>query len=92
MIQLLERNFKAVVDRGLITTETCDVDFFIKLKEEVEEVATEIINDDQDALDREIVDCFITCSNWLIHRGANIPYLLAQNAIKNEERAKRCKR
>ena len=92
MKQLLERNFKAVVDRGLITPETRDVDFFLKLKEEVEEVATEIINGDQAAMEHEVIDCFITCSNWLIHRGANIPYLLAQNAIKNEERAKRCKK
>ena len=91
-MQLLERNFKAVVDRGLITPETCDVDFFLKLKEEVEEVATEIINGDHYAMEREIVDCLITCSNWLIHSGANMPYLLVQNAIKNEERAKRCKK
>lgn len=85
---IFERNYKAVVNRGLITPKTTDTDFHVKLTEEVEEVAEAIINDDAKAIDEEIADCLVVCSNWLIFRGVPLPYILAKIAEKNEKRAK----
>ena len=87
-MELFARNYKAVINRGLITNKTTDIDFHAKLTEEVEEVAEAIINDDSVSLDREIADCLVVCANWLIFRGVSLPYILTQTAIKNENRAK----
>lgn len=87
MIQLFSRNYKAVVNRGLITDATTDIDFHSKLSEEIEEVAEAIINDDAKAIDEEIADCLVVCSNWLIFRGVQLPYILSKIAEKNEKRA-----
>ncbi len=39
-MDIFERNYKAVVNRGLITPKTKDIDFYYKLLEEVQEVMT----------------------------------------------------
>ena len=86
-MDIFERNYKAVVNRGLITDATTDIDFHAKLSEEIEEVSEAIINDDAKAIDEEIADCLVVCSNWLIFRGVPLPYILAKIAEKNEKRA-----
>ena len=40
LMDIFERNYKAVVNRGLITPKTKDIDFYYKLLEEVQEVMT----------------------------------------------------
>ena len=96
MKKLFERNYKAVVNRGLITEKTANIDFFLKLIEEMQEIEYEIINIEgckeaiilSNHLKEEIADCLIVCSNWLIHRGVDLGKILTKIAEKNEKRVK----
>ena len=87
-MELFNRNYKAVVDRGLIKPNTIDVDFYYKLKEELGEVSDAMLKFDDDNINEEVTDCLVVCSNWLTHRGCNIEQMLTQIAEKNEKRAK----
>ena len=84
-MQLFERNYKAAVNLGLITSETTDIDFNKKLCEELEEVAEAIINNDQEAINEKVSYCLVDCANWLIFRGVSMPYILAKIAEKTEK-------
>jgi phosphoribosyl-ATP pyrophosphohydrolase len=81
---LFERNFKAVVNRGLITPETQDIEFYEKAVEEIDEIFSA---KSKDHVNEEIADLLIVCANWLHHRGVNLEEILTHNAIKNELRA-----
>jgi phosphoribosyl-ATP pyrophosphohydrolase len=89
MKALFERNYKAVVKRGLINGFTTDYGFLSKLKEEALEAESEIDFKEpivNTPLDLEIADCLIVCSNWLIHRGVDLKDILTKIAEKNENR------
>ena len=87
-MELFNRNYKAVVNRGLITPKTKDIDFYYKLLEEVQEVMTALLNKDKFNADEEITDVLVVCANWLIYRGCNVEEMLTKIAEKNEKRAK----
>lgn len=94
MKELFKRNYEATVKRGLITDETSDREFYMKLIEEKFEVSREIMNGPISSglsnhyLDLEIADCLIVCANWLTHRGIDLEKILEEVAIKNEKRIK----
>lgn len=87
--RLFDRNYQAIVDRGLITPETKDWEFLNKLNCEAIEVEAEaIIPRNNNHLNEEIADCLNVCANWLIHRGVDIETIMTTIAEKNEKRAK----
>jgi phosphoribosyl-ATP pyrophosphohydrolase len=88
-MNIFDRNYKAVVNRGLITKRTKNAEFYFKLIEECDEAVTEMLKGDFKKMDLEIADVMVVCSNWLIHRGVNIEYILTKIAEKNEKRAKK---
>jgi phosphoribosyl-ATP pyrophosphohydrolase len=65
-----------------------DKEFFDKLLEEKNEVIVAYAEKNSLELPKELTDLMVVCMNWLTHKGFDIPKLLEQNAIKNEERAK----
>lgn len=87
-MELFNRNYKAVVDRGLIKPNTLDVDFYYKLKEELGEVSNAMLKFDEENIKEEIADCLVVCANWLIFKGVDLETILTQIAEKNEKRAK----
>jgi phosphoribosyl-ATP pyrophosphohydrolase len=86
-MELFERNYKAVVNRGLIKNNTTDFKFYSKLKEESKEVFAEMVNQNDQGINEEVADCLVVCANWLIFRGVNIDEMLIKIAEKNEKRA-----
>jgi phosphoribosyl-ATP pyrophosphohydrolase len=88
MKELIQRNYDVVVARKLISEATTDKQFFDKLTEEYEECYRPYMKKDRAELSKELTDVMVVCINWLTHMGFDIPQLLEQNAIKNEERAK----
>lgn len=85
-MDIFQRNYNAVVKRGLIKPDTTIVDFIVKLKEEKHEVIQAFVEGDEDRINEELADCAVVCLNALIHRGVNIEEILTQIAIKNENR------
>ena len=88
MKELIQRNYDAVVARKLISESTTDKQFWEKLSEEYDEVYQPYMKRDRKELSKELTDVIVVCINWLTHMGFDIPKLLEQNAIKNEERVK----
>lgn len=86
MSNIFERNYKAVVNRGLIKPETTDWHFYLKLIEETDETVSAMGYESKDRVNEEIADCLNVCANWLIHRGVNIEEILTSIAEKNEAR------
>ena len=90
-MKLLTDNYNSVVNRNLITPQTTDRDFCLKLNEEVREVHTALNSEEkrlQNNLDEEITDVMNVCSNWLQHRGKDPIEMLKLCLIKNQEREK----
>jgi NTP pyrophosphatase (non-canonical NTP hydrolase) len=95
MNHLFQRNYKAIIDRGLIKPDTTDNEFMCKLSEEHNEVIDALSEEmfssfnpteNKDHTNEEIADCLIVCANWLIHRNVDLQTILTQIAIKNEGR------
>lgn len=84
---IYQRNYDAVVKRGLISDKTTDFQFLNKLIEETKEVEDSIY-DSPEKTNEEIADVVVVGINWLIHRGCNVEEMLIQIAEKNEKRAK----
>jgi phosphoribosyl-ATP pyrophosphohydrolase len=84
MKELFERNYNAVVNRGLITPETKDIEFYEKAVEEIDEIFSA---KGKDHVNEEIADLLTVCANWLRHRRVSLEDILTKIAIKNELRA-----
>jgi phosphoribosyl-ATP pyrophosphohydrolase len=87
-MDIFERNYKAVVNRGLITHKTTDQQFFNKAFEELYEVMVEMKNGNNERLNEEITDLVNTGINWLKFRNADPVEMLTKIAEKNEKRVK----
>lgn len=87
-MDIFERNYKAVVNRGLITPKTTNQQFFDKAFEELYEVMVEMKNGNNERLDEEITDFVNTGINWLKFRNVNPVEMLTKIAENNEKRAK----
>ena len=87
--QLLNRNYKAVVNRGCITPATTLLDFLEKTEEEFYEVMNaHNIGDTEPNTHtiEELGDLINVCNNLLIHYGHNPDDILKAIARKNENR------
>lgn len=87
MKQLIERNYKSIVKRGLIKKTTNHVDFYNKLIEETKEVKAELNGQiNMPKLKEEITDVILTCLNWLRHYDEKPENELLKKIEKNENR------
>jgi NTP pyrophosphatase (non-canonical NTP hydrolase) len=87
MKQLINRNYKSIQKRGLITSKTSHVDFYHKLVEETKEVKAELNGQiNMPMLKEEITDVILTCLNWLRHYDENPENELLKKIEKNENR------
>ena len=84
-MEIFNRIYNAVRQRGCISDNEKDIGFYEKLIEEVSEVRAEMFLKDNN-IEKELIDVMTVCSSWLIHRGFDIEKLLIENAIKNENR------
>lgn len=92
---LVNQNYQAVRDRGLINDETDFYDFMEKLEEETQELSMEVIpmNDSISILNRkrfasELIDCISVLLNMAKHYNIDVIDGLKENIIKNQEKAK----
>ena len=84
LYSLLERNYLATINRGLITKETTIKQFVSKLLDEVEELEESIINGHNfDKL--ELVDCFLVCASAILFFKCTDS--IKQKVLINEKRA-----
>jgi NTP pyrophosphatase (non-canonical NTP hydrolase) len=91
---LIDLNYKAVRDRGLINDETDFYDFMEKLEEESEELAWAFLaidpknNETKKHFGSELIDCLSVLLNMAKHYNIDVIDGLKENIIKNQERAK----
>lgn len=85
MKHLIERNFKAIVKRGKITSITTTQDFINKIKEELGEFI-EAVNEGLPNENEELADIILTCLNYARFYDIDIEQELNKKIIKNENR------
>jgi NTP pyrophosphatase (non-canonical NTP hydrolase) len=89
MKDLINRNYASIVKRGYITPETTDLQFILKIEEEVEEAIYESLlnrKGKENNLGEELADVILTCLNYAHHVGINIEKELLKKIEKNEKR------
>ena len=94
MKQLIERSYKAIRERGLITDETSGAQFIAKAYEELNEwkeaYYTSGLSLDKSA--EECTDLMTVCCMWLVNSGYDPIEEFRKVVEKNEERAKKLHR
>jgi NTP pyrophosphatase (non-canonical NTP hydrolase) len=91
---LVNQNYQAVRDRGLINDETNWYDFMEKLDEETHELAVEYYKMDgfpdksKTEFASELIDCISVLLNMAKHYNIDVIDGLKENIIKNQEKAK----
>lgn len=88
MITIIERNYKSIQKRGLITSKTNHVDFHDKLVEEVKEVKQELCKNpiSIEKLSFEIADVILTALNYAKHYNIDIEKVMIEKIKINENR------
>ena len=88
MKHIIDKNYKSIVKRGLITPKTTHVEFFDKLNEELNEVKLEIMKSEIDnrLLGFELADVILTALNYAKHYNIDIEYLIKEKIKINENR------
>jgi len=83
MKNIIEANYESIKKRGLITENTTESDFVMKLEEEVQEFI-----DAESSLEiaEELADVILVCLNYAKHYGINIEEQLLINITKNQTR------
>ena len=84
MKQLIERNYKSIVDRGLIFLYTQEQEFFDKIDEEVLELSCATTWEDKA---EELADIILVCLNYAYHFDIDIEHELNNKININELRA-----
>ena len=97
MKDLIESNYKSIVDRGLITPTTNLHDFYDKIKEEVKELELGVYIDFErdlisDYTREELADVIMVCLNFAKHYDIDIEQEIKNKIKINEQRAKHGKR
>jgi NTP pyrophosphatase (non-canonical NTP hydrolase) len=85
MKSLIERSYKAIKDRGLITTDTIEWEFFLKMKEELIEVCN-AYQENEDRYIEEVVDLATVCIMQIHHLGYDFEKEFEKVVVKNEKR------
>ena len=93
MKDLIEANYKSIVDRGLIAPSTTLFEFLDKIDEEVEEINKEALKPKQYSnLPEELADVIMVCLNFANHYNIDIEQEIKNKIKVNEQRAKNGKR
>jgi len=91
LIELIDQNYQAVRNRGLITDDTDFYDFMEKLEEETQELSAEWLKCEglnlPDDFNAELIDCISVLLNMAKHYNIDVIEGLKQNIIKNQKRA-----
>ena len=89
MKELIEANYKSIVDRGLITPTTTLFEFLDKLDEEVRELNQEaLISKEWSNLPEELADVIMVCLNMANHFNIDIQEEIKNKIKINKQRAK----
>ena len=93
MKDLIEANYKSIVDRGLISPTTTLFEFLDKLEEEVEELEKEALRPRQYSnLPEELADVIMVCLNFAKHYNIDIEQEIKNKIEVNKQRAKNGKK
>ena len=89
MKDLIEANYKSIVDRGFITPTTTLFEFLDKLDEEVRELNQEaLISKEWSNLPEELADVIMVCLNMANHFNIDIQEEIKNKIKINKQRAK----
>jgi len=89
MKELIEANYKSIVDRGYITPTTTLFEFLDKIDEEVEELNKEALKPKQYSnLPEELADVIMVCLNMANHYNIDIEQEIKNKIEINKQRAK----
>jgi len=72
MKELIEDNYKTIVDRGLITPSTTHTEFLDKIYEEADELCLSYDYNDFENTKEELADVILTCLNMARHFNIDI--------------------
>jgi len=86
MKNIIESNYKSIVDRGLISPKTTKRDFILKLEEEVQEFIDAALNSNGSESE-ELADVILVCLNIAKHYGINIESEMNNKIRKNFNRS-----
>ena len=87
MKDLIKRNYKSIVNRGLITPDTTKQDFLNKLYEEINELEIEINNNNFENIKFELSDVILTALNFAYHYNIDIMEYLEKKILINYKRS-----
>lgn len=85
MKQIIEDNYKSIVERGLITELTTLGDFYRKLYEEIDEME---MSGSKEEFSEELADVILVCLNMAKHLDIDIEIELKDKIQVNFERAR----
>ena len=89
MKEIIEANYKSIVDRGFITPTTTLFEFLDKIDEEVEELNKEALKPKQYSnLPEELADVIMVCLNMANHYNIDIEQEIKNKIEINKQRAK----
>ena len=89
MKELIEANYKSIVDRGFITPTTTLFEFLDKIDEEVYELNDEALKPrDKSNLPEELADVIMVCLNMANHYNIDIEQEIKNKIEVNKQRAK----
>ena len=86
MDKIIKENYESTVLRGLINSKTTDLNFLMKLKEEVLEVEESYYSSDIENMWEEIADVILVCLNFANHFNIDIESELKKKIEKNYKR------
>jgi NTP pyrophosphatase (non-canonical NTP hydrolase) len=85
MKDLIKRNYASIEKRGLINEETSELDFLVKIEEELEEL-NEAYDSGLPNRNEELADIILVCLNYAEHFGIDIEKELNKKIDINEKR------
>lgn len=85
MKDLIKRNYASIEKRGLINEETTELDFIVKIEEELAELE-EAYLDKLPNKAEELADVILVCLNYAEHFGIDIEKELNKKISINEKR------
>jgi len=86
MDKIIKENYESTVLRGLINSKTTDLNFLMKLKEEVLEVEESYYSSDIENMWEEVADVILVCLNFANHFNIDIESELKKKIEKNYKR------
>jgi NTP pyrophosphatase (non-canonical NTP hydrolase) len=86
MEKIIKENYESIVLRGLINSRTTDLNFLMKLKEEVLEVESAYYSSDIENMWEEVADVILVCLNFAHHFNIDIEKELKNKIKKNYTR------